>query len=211
MENPLKSLKRAPKWVWVTVAGVGIGAGVIKLWQDRGAEAIEGEGPGVGGEVGTAPSPGSAPGIVVPPVIIGQPPNEGPDLLTPGINLITGVVGDLTAGWEALLGPIIGNQAAINQTVIDSLANAGGPPGLTQQNPTPVNVAVTVAPATPQSREKPCCMYSGHPLSWWRNAGNARNSKGWRWPGDSTRHTRAFEGHKACDGGGSAGGSKREC
>ena len=156
MENPLKSLKRAPRWVWITTAGVGIGAGVIKLWNDRGAEPVEGEGEGVGGEVGTLPGApvGSAPGIVVPPIIMPPQSDQAPY----GIDLLTGVVGDLSAGWEALLGPIVSNQAAINSEVISAIAGAGGPPGMAQGNPTPVSVVgpVSVIPAKPPAAPDPC-------------------------------------------------------
>lgn len=220
MENPLKVLKRAPKWAWVTVAGVGIGAIAIKMYDDRGDDAgvTEGTGPGVGGEEGTVvgggmAGGGGATGIIVPPVI--NQPN--PDAMIPGLDLITGVVSDLSAGWEALLGPIISNQAAINDVVVDAIANAGGPPGAVLGNPTPVTIPVTVTQAPPPAAPtrpgpKPCCLYNGHPLSWWHKASENRRHGRWRWPdGQGFIHTRRFAGHKACDGGGSAGSSKREC
>lgn len=145
------SLKRAPKWAWYTAAGVGVGAAVIKVYKDRDADPSD---PEVGEVVGTAAAPvlaGSPTPTIVPPVIIGgnaADPNAGVPVLQ---ELYIGAVSDLVHGWEALVGPLTSTVTTIameaSPNALQALAMAGGPPGLAQDNPTPVMTAPAPAPA----------------------------------------------------------------
>lgn len=217
------SVKRAPRWAWLTAAGVGLGAGAVKLYRDRDAEPgelVAGEVQGAPDAIGTAPSPiAGAPGIVVPPVIMGGGGSETPS----GFPDFLGAIGDVFAGYTGLLQLVVGGNQALLGGAIDnlgSIAQAGGPPGQAVQNPTPVVVTVPVpqaapaplpAPApAPAPAPKPCCLYNGRPLTYWQQ--NRGNNGKWGWPdGQGYSHSRPFEGNKACDGGGTAGGSKRDC
>lgn len=229
----IESVKRAPRWAWVTAAGIGIGAGAIKLYRDRDAEAAELTAEtvsGAPGAIGTAaPASAGAPGVVIPPVIIGgneSDPNVGVPVLQ---DLYVGALQDIFSGFGGLVAMMSGQQHELLMSSwgsLQSIAEAGGAPGRADQNPSPVVVHVPAgqpapvplpapprpgpAPAPPQ---KPCCVYNGHPLSWWQNASHNRRNGRWRWPDGSGqfKHTRKFAGHKACDGGGTADGSKREC
>jgi len=109
----LNAIKRAPKWAWFTVAGVGVGAGALKLWGNR--TTADGDTPldenGSPTEIGT-PSygpGGGGTGIIVPPVII---PNDNSDQSGTGLMdlqalYMTGVattIQQMTGGYEMVLG-----------------------------------------------------------------------------------------------------------
>lgn len=223
----LDSVKRAPRWAWWTVGGVTLGAAALKVYKDRAApdpevEATEGETPGdiYSGSQQPATAGGSPPGVIVPPVIV---PNDGGSagdiagaiggVLGGAFTDLTGALVGIVGGTQSNIETLITQGGQTNAAIIDALANGGPAPQPVMVNPTPVIVQapppaappVAVAPAPP----KPCCLYNGRPLSYWRQ--NQRNGK-WGWPdGQGYIHTRAFEGNKACDGGGSAPGDHREC
>lgn len=216
------SVKRAPRWAWLTAAGVGIGAGAIKLYRDRAAppaEVVSGEVVDGGAlPVGTAAgSSAGYPGVVVPPVIIG---GNGDD---PGAASV-GVLGDIFGGFAALVAQLSGGDQGIIQTQTETIgdaltgliANAGGPPGQTVQNPTPVVINLpapqpapvalpTAGAPRPAAPSYPAYGPDRHTLCWWQNPRNAsKDGKGraWKWPGEGNNysHSRPFEGHQTPSG-----------
>jgi hypothetical protein len=173
--SAVDALKRAPKWTWFVVGGVGLGSVAIKMYQGRDAEAkaaAAGDGTPAGDAGGGTAYPtttgGSPPGVIVPPIITG---GDG------------GSIGDLGAAFAGLFGSTItdlseltgraidanasnngqwidafsqANQSWVgyfgqgNSQWIDALAAAGSAPQPVAQNPTPVIVNVTgPAPAAP--------------------------------------------------------------
>jgi hypothetical protein len=146
----MQTIKRAPKWAWVTAAGVGIGAGVIKLYQDRDAEpSDDGATDPVGTPTGGGTVGGAPPAIVVPPIV--QPvQNDSGDSGAAWVPAIQ----DTLSAW---FGIVTQGQSALTDIALNSndglvaLATAGGAPGQTVQNPTPivVNVPVTQPAPTP--------------------------------------------------------------
>lgn len=226
----VQRIKTLPKWAWWTTGGVTIGAVALKVYGDRAKPddtAVAGEGEPVGdtgpGYTQPATSGGSPPGVIVPPIITPGNADTASDVAGAIAGLfggaftdLTGLLGSVVSGQQANIDSLIGQHGQTNDAIIDLVAGAGGAPQPVAVTPTPVIVQapppaappVAAAPAAP----KPCCTYSGHTLSWWQNPANAKRSTGWRWPGESSyKHSRAFEGHQACDGGGTAGGSKRDC
>lgn len=113
MKLNLNAVKRAPKWAWWTVAGVGVGVGALKLWGNR--TTADGDTPADTGatvdEMGNptyGPSGGST-GVIVPPVII---PNDTSDQSGTGLGdlqalYLSGVattIGQMTEGYQMVLG-----------------------------------------------------------------------------------------------------------
>ena len=157
------TIKRAPRWAWITVAGVGIGAGAIRLWQNRANPAdstsTDTVAPGDSEYVGSAGSP--MPGIVVPPVIIG-----GTDQGAPGLDALQELyfsgVGTLIQGFQGLYGPVAESmlsQYERSQTAIVDLAMAGGAPQRIAETP------VVTAPV-------PAALPAGCPAGYPTPAGN---------------------------------------
>lgn len=144
------TLKRAPKWAWVTAAGVGIGAGVIKLYQGR---AVEDDGDPTGGttpvggaqQVGTAP-----PAVIVPPIITGASGDQGSAVA--GMATWADAVGDLMGNYASIVAQSVGGITDIagqSNDALVSLATAGGAPGQAVQNPTPLIINVPLAQPAP--------------------------------------------------------------
>jgi hypothetical protein len=171
--SAIASLKRAPKWAWWTTGGLAIGAASIKVWKDR---AKPPDGPADPAEtVGDAATVGNgAPGagVIVPPVII-PASDDG------GLSNVAGIMDQLSAGWEAVLGSAL----AVDDTyanvynpvlglipgLIDQAANGGGPP---PPGNIIVNVPAPSAPApaphaptpTPHTPAGPAPCAAGYPL-----------------------------------------------
>lgn len=133
------ALKRIPKWAWFLAAGVGVGgialrfASARKDAQDAEA-ATTGTDPATGAPVGTLP-----PATVIPPVVIGGGGESG---ATSDTNALTST---LISGFQSVL-DTAGSLAWHPDQVITLLANGGGPPGMAQDQPPPVNVNVQFTP-----------------------------------------------------------------
>lgn len=227
--NIAQRIKSLPKWAWWTTGGVTIGAVALKVYGDRAKPAdvaVGTDGEPVGDTYGNSTQPAttgsSPPGVIVPPIIVPANADSASDiagaisgLFGESFNGLVGLVGQVVTGQQGNMDSLIYQGGQTNEAIIGLIAGAGGAPEPASMVPTPVIVMAPPPPsppvATAPAGPKPCCHYSGHTLSWWQNAANARTSKGWRWPDGSTGHSRAFEGHSACDGGGTAGGSKRDC
>lgn len=204
-DNPFeagaKITSKIPRKVWIGAVALGAVIGLVWLWRGRdaepeeaGVELIEGEIPATGepyiysGSPMAVPYVGDGGGYVENPQT-GVYPLDPLDF-QPVLDAIQGLLDSTTAPVGVAPMPIADPIAAAPAT-------------------TPRQTASTPAPAP----KKPCCLYNGHTLSWWRNPNINKKSGKWRWPDGSGKfkHSRAFEGHKACDGGGSANGSKRDC
>jgi hypothetical protein len=196
------SIKRVPRWAWYTSAGVGIGALALYIVRNRGGgEPTEDE---------TLTSNTEA--------VTGYPDTYGPSPV-PGIVVPSINIPESSSGQQGYL-DLHNLYMEGLRDVLDSIGGgaAAAAPAPVLPNPLPVVITGGGAPATARNgvvtakpTVKPCCLYNGHPLSWWRNPANGRKGGKWRWPGSGYVHSRAFEGNKACDGGGNAPGTKREC
>lgn len=205
MANPVTSgFKRAPRWAWYVVAGVGLGGAAIQLYRRRGerTEALQGEiveGDANGQYVGNNPSP--MPGIVVPPVIIPQQQTDQFAGVLPLQELYIGAVGDIIQGWQDVAGgwrevydPIMGqNQQLIdllggsfqqsNEAIL-SIATAGGSPSATPspvaaqpQAPQVAAPAPTCPPNFPNGTPGNCYAQCGHDEC--HCEGSGKNRKCW--------------------------------
>lgn len=155
------TLKRAPRWAWITAAGVGIGAAGIKLWNNRDKPAAEsGADPTlIGDPASPYPVPTSTQSpvaTIVPPVIIGQDsgdPNAGVSELQ---NLYVGALDGVLQAYENVWGPVQTAQLGLLSgfaSTIQDLAIAGSAPNsgnnITGSNPLPVDIVSFPAPAQP--------------------------------------------------------------
>lgn len=109
MANPVTGgLKKAPKWAWYVVAGIGFGGGAIMLFRAREARTAAlnttvNQGDPSGAQVGVNPSP--TPGIVVPPVIIPQQQDDtGASLVLSALDFVTTGVDQIVSGWQDVAG-----------------------------------------------------------------------------------------------------------
>ena len=199
--------KRVPRWAWLTSAGVAIGGVAAYAVKNRAAPADSEEEPSADAAVtgygdGMGPSP--VPGIVVPDINIPENTTgesgwmEMHNIYLQGIQQM----------FDTLTSrPVIEAPSGVAPVPVE-IAPTGGGAASEERN----GVVTAARPPSQTPAAKPCCQYDGHPLSWWRNANHNRRGGKWRWPGGGGfKHSRAFEGHRACDGGGSAGQSKREC
>lgn len=174
------SVKHAPRWAWITAGGVGIGAGAVKLYRNRAVGDTPPDAPGTvvdGGGTGTALAPASGyPGVVVPPVIIGnQTPdqNQGVGVLQ---DLYVGAISDVVSGWGGLVQQLIGgqqdtqnqmwdflkgqqgiltDQLQSQSSTIAAIASAGGAPGQAISNPSPIVISAPIAPPPPTPAPAP--------------------------------------------------------
>lgn len=150
---PLTSaIKRAPKWAWWTVGGIGAGALAIKLYRGRATDATPTVEPGT--DDGTGQGIGSAPGsgVIVPPVII-SPPSSDPNAGVSGLaDLFMSGVLDVTHQYQELYGPIMDLIPGLVMTPEDweRLMRGGDSPGPAQPGPVViVNPPAAPAPAAP--------------------------------------------------------------
>ena len=109
-------IKRAPKWAWLTGAGVGAGVIGLHLWRNRAAPADNSQTASTVGD-GTVPgSTGSSPTPVIVPPVINQTPsdsNGGADaasVLTAISGIFTPIIDDFTT--------VIGAQQGTITTVV---------------------------------------------------------------------------------------------
>lgn len=158
----IDQVKHLPRWTWFSVAGLGIGYGVIHTWKNRASEgtastaAADATGPGVD-EMGN-PLPGGTgyTGVVVPPTIISPPASDSTGLT----DLVAGfdtLFNNLNLGYGQLYGDPNSpyNQWALsNAGTVQNLANqwagvalAGSAPQPAAVNPTPIAAAPAPAPA----------------------------------------------------------------
>lgn len=205
MPDITTAFKRVPRWAWLTSAGVAIGGIAAYTLRNRGeAESEEtADDAAITGYPGSmASSP--VPGIVVPDINIPESGSGEQGWMEMHNAYLQGI----QTMFDTLLNrPFIEAPSAV-APVATEIAPTGGGVASGERG----GVVTAQPPPSQQPTPRPCCLYNGHPLSWWRNPNHNRRNNKWRWPdGAGYIHTRAFEGHKACDGGGSAGGSKREC
>jgi hypothetical protein len=173
--SAIDAIKRAPRWTWYVVGGVGIGAIAIKTWQGRDAEegeATTADGTPIGdrypGTTQPATTGGSPPGVIVPPIITG---GDGGSISEIGA-VLSGMVGGVITDLSGLVGTAIdANQQSQSQWIgtmgeiqsnwinnLPMLINAGSPPQPVAVNPPVVNVTVTPPAAPPQQQQQasPC-------------------------------------------------------
>lgn len=179
------TIKRAPRWAWVTAAGIGLGAAGIKLWNNRDAPASEAEAALI--EDPTSPYPtlvpqSGNPGIIVPPVIV-QGNSADDNAGVPALqDAYLGALGGLMGAYQDVWGPVQTAATHLllgNAQALQDLALAGTPPnygGATAlpaaivPYPPPAPVAPIALP-TPAPARKPC---GGCPSSY-PNCNEAKN------------------------------------
>jgi hypothetical protein len=156
------ALKRAPKWAWFTVGGVGLGALVIRVWQDRGAETEESTDVATVGQPSSGVAPSSPTPVITPPVIIGNDGSGDNGALTQMLTMVggsfdtlAGAVAGLAAGAQANTDTALGQTGGIANNAVSTIGNlatailagGGAAPAPIMVNPTPVYVNVPAAPA----------------------------------------------------------------
>lgn len=149
------AIKRAPRWAWVTAAGIGLGAAGIKLWTNRGKEPESATATEVTADGVPLPtSTGNPIATIVPPVIIGQgtgDQNSGLGMLQEAyFSALGGVIGT----YQDILGPLMtSNQALLlgNAQTIQELALAGSAPNSSTTAPPQIMPFPVPVPATPQA------------------------------------------------------------
>jgi cell division septation protein DedD len=157
------SIKRAPKWAFITAGGVTIGAVGIHLYRNRAtaasadSTASASTDPTTIGAPNTSLVSGSPVATVTPPVIIGDTGSGDNGSLSDMFatfgqsfdNLVNNL-GTLSAGDQALASQAVSGNTDI---ATQAIANAGSAPAPAVQNPTPILVQVPTAghpaPATP--------------------------------------------------------------
>lgn len=205
MPDLTASLKRVPRWAWLTSAGVAIGGVAVYTVRNRaGIEDADATATGDESAITGYPDGGMAspvPGIVVPDI------NLGGD--TAGESGYLDLHNAYLSGLQTLLDtlttrPYIEPSPASPVPVQVTITPTGGGAASTPRN------GVVTAPK-PASQTRPCRTYKGHTLSWWRSARNAKCKNGkWNWPGPGgCSHTVPFRGNQPCDGGNC--GQKRDC
>ncbi len=131
----VNTIKRAPRWAWVTAAGIGLGAAGIKLWTNRNkpdstAVADEVLDPSLPYPVPT--STGNPVATIVPPVIIGQQSGDnGMGLVSSLHDAYISGVGNLIQSYQDVWGPVQTAQMALlggHAQTIQDLAIAGAAP-----------------------------------------------------------------------------------
>lgn len=167
------SVKRAPRWAWITVGGVAIGAVAVRLYQNRDAEEAEqqaGSGSTVGDIYGGSTLPtttGGGPpgGVVVPPIVLPPASDSGLgdafQMLGGIFTDFSGLLGTVVSGSQQNIADLINLQASNNEVWADLIASAGqSPPPVAQQPPVvTVNVPVSppATPTPPPSSAPPSC------------------------------------------------------
>lgn len=152
--DALKGLKRAPKWTWYIVAGIGLGGVAITILKGRQAKTdaapiTDGTDPGVG----LNPSP--QPGIVVPPVIIPSDSSDPMAGVLPLQELYISSIGQVVAGWQDVANgwqqvytPVLNQLGSQNDQLIGLLG------GSVQQNNQIIGAIAQAGPA-PQAVQTP--------------------------------------------------------
>lgn len=177
MANPVTStVKRAPKWAWYVVGGIGLGGAAIQLFRRRDARtAALNTGNPATGQVPLNPSPQG--GVIVPPVIMpAQSDNMGAQLVTDAFGFVTENIGSIVQGWQGVAHgwqdvyqPVIDTNNALTQSIIDShsrsesallaIAQAGPPPAAVQ---TPTYAGAAGPAYTPAPPAPPAFADCGH-------------------------------------------------
>jgi hypothetical protein len=178
----LSAIKRAPRWAWVTAAGIGIGAAGVKLYKNRAKPASEqatttSDGSALDAVGNPLPtSSGNPVATIVPPVIIGgqtADPNAGVGELQA---LYISGVQTLVDSFQSVWGPVMTSQMELlsgygqtgmdNASTIQALALAGSAPKSNTQLPAeivpqpapapPAPVAIVPASAPAPAPASPC-------------------------------------------------------
>lgn len=157
------SVKRAPRWAWVTAAGLGIGAAGIKLWNGRDAEQSNATvgtqvDPITGYPIAPTNSVANPVATIVPPVIIG---NDGGDSMA-GVgalqDLYTSAVQGLLSSYQDVWGPVQTAQLTLltgNAETIQALALAGSAPNSSTPPPAAIVAQPAPVPAAPVALPTP--------------------------------------------------------
>lgn len=158
MNVDLSVIKRAPRWAWVTAAGVGIGAAGIKLWNNRAKPDSEDAAAAAAGSALDAygnplpTSTGNPVATIVPPVIFGGQagdPNQGVGELQA---LYLGAAQTLIDSYQNVWGPVQTAHLSLlegNAATIQALALAGSPPNAGTYLPAEIVPSPAPAPAAP--------------------------------------------------------------
>jgi len=161
----LSAVKNAPRWAWVTAAGVGIGAAGIKLWHGRAKPASEANAtPADGSALDASGNPlptttGNPVATIVPPVIIGggtADPQSGvsdlQNLYVSGVQSVldaaSNIYGPVATIEQALLSNF-GDIAGSNASTLQALALAGSAPNSNTTLPPELQPAPAPAPPSP--------------------------------------------------------------
>lgn len=169
MANPITGgLKKAPKWAWYVVAGIGFGGGAIMLFRAREARtaalnATVTQGDPSQSTVGVNPSP--IPGIVVPPVIIPQQQNDnGNALILSALDFVTTGVDQIVAGWQGVAGgwqDVAGGWQQVYTPVIDQNSKLTDLLGASYQQTQNLLMQVALAGPPPSAAQTP--VFAGNP------------------------------------------------
>lgn len=171
------TIRRAPRWAWVTAGGIGLGAAGIKLWNNRAKPA--GEATATAQEIGDPSSPypvpqstGNPVATIVPPVIIANQGEDPSASVAPLLDLFTSTILSAQQMYADVWGPVQTSQLMLlqgNAQTIQDLAMAGAAPGGASMPPAlepyipPAPVAPVALPAAqpapvaaPVIRPDPC-------------------------------------------------------
>lgn len=158
------TLKRAPRWAWITAAGVGLGAAGIKLWNGRDKPADEAASSATTVYDPSSPYPvpqstASPVATIVPPVILSQDSGDPMAGVAQLQDLYIGAVGGLIQGYETLWGPVQTAQLGLLSgfaSTIQDLAAAGPAPGFgSTPGSAPIPVDIVSFPAPPPAAPSP--------------------------------------------------------
>lgn len=150
------TIRHAPRWAWVTVAGLGIGAAGIKLWKGRAAEEAPVEGQVIDDPSAPYPVPTSTrnpAAVIVPPVIAPVTNNNDGGSVLDLHQQYIGAVDTLLGQFTGLIGPLQTSQMALIQgqaQAIQDLAMAGSAPNSNTATPPQVIVYAPPAPKAPK-------------------------------------------------------------
>lgn len=162
----MNPIKRVPKWAWLVAGGVGVGGVALRfIGNKRDADAAleagtTGTDPATGAPVGTG-----APGVIVPPVIMGG--GSGDD--GAGSAALSDLAGVLGQGFSSVLDTAKGlawtpaevaglvgtSQYALSDSLTSLIAGAGLAPSPVAQVPTVINVMPPAPAPTPAPTPAP--------------------------------------------------------
>lgn len=162
MNSPVALIKRAPKWSLYTAGGVVVGGFALRMYKNRTTSTgdVPADTTTDATQIGSGPAygtPSSAPGIIVPPIVLGSQSIDQSgtglgalqDLFMSGtqglFDAYSTILGQTSANWSQsaaqqgqLLDTTVGSISAL------AVAGAGAAPQPAAVNPTPVYTPVYV-------------------------------------------------------------------